>query len=771
MATSNPPRRKLVSEHGLDLRSRLLGLFLLALVPALGLMLYGASEQRRAAAAEAQQNALRHARLAAAEQARLINSAHYLLITLAQLPAIRNHDQAACVTFLSHLLSLYPPYSNFGAVDRDGDIFCSGLGANVPANISDRPYFRQAMDTRDFSVGEYALTRASGRPAISFGYPVLDDSGQVQGIVFAGLNLDRLPQFLMADVLPPATTLWVTDRRGMTLAYLPGPNQWRGRRFPEDRVLEGILAEHEGVLESVDTNGVSRLYAFTPVNASRQSDLYVVIGIPSDVAFADANQNLARNLAGLAVGAIFALLAARWGANAFILRHVDSLVAATKRLTSGDLGARAGYSGGGELGQLAGAFDEMAETLERRALDQQRAQDQIRRQTARAEALARIAGRLNAHLDMSTVLNAVCEETALALNAHAASVSLFDPSQDAFVHAVGTGLTASFAERTQPLPRSALDEHAERAGLPIVLQNVQGNACLPDAVLYAESNIHTLLCARMLHEEEWIGTLNVFTFEARTFTDDELILLQGIADEAALAIANARLYEALQQGERARANLLRKLITAQEDERMRIARELHDETGQSLTGIILGMDIIHMALTEDIQRADARLQDIKSIAEGLLSNLHRLIEDLRPSQLDDLGLLPAVAWYGEQRLKPLGIAFQLDGNGLTTRLPRSIETALFRIVQEAITNTVRHARASSVSVRLSQQDGQLRLEISDNGQGFDPQILESPRSNGKGLGLLGIRERVTILGGEFELATGPGQGTTIKARVPVREKE
>ncbi len=120
---------------------------------------------------------------------------------------------------------------------------------------------------------------------------------------------------------------------------------------------------------SIDTNGVSRLYAFTAVNTSGQSDLHVVIGIPSDVAFADANQNLARNLTGLAIGAIFALLAARWGANAFILRHVDSLVAATKRLTSGDLSARAGYSGGGELGVLACAFDEMAQTLERRALE------------------------------------------------------------------------------------------------------------------------------------------------------------------------------------------------------------------------------------------------------------------------------------------------------------------------------------------------------------------------------------------------------------------
>ncbi len=104
----------------------------------------------------------------------------------------------------------------------------------------------------------------------------------------------------------------------------------------------------------------------------------------------------------------------------------------------------------------------------------------------------------------------------------------------------------------QPLPRSILDEHIQKARLPIVLQNVQGNASLLDAALYAESNIHTLLCARMLHEEDWIGTLNVFSFEARDFTDDELILLQGIADEAALAIANARLYNAVQQGELAR---------------------------------------------------------------------------------------------------------------------------------------------------------------------------------------------------------------------------
>ena len=235
----------------------------------------------------------------------------------------------------------------------------------------------------------------------------------------------------------------------------------------------------------------------------------------------------------------------------------------------------------------------------------------------------------------------------------------------------------------------------------------------------------------------------------------------------AAAKDNARLYSELSKKEQIRGELLRRVISAQEDERKRIARELHDETSQSLTALMVGLDTVNIGLAHDAQKAEKHLRSSKSIAETLLKNIHRLVADLRPSLLDDLGLVPAIAWYGEQRLKPLGIDFHMNEEGLKDRLPSSIETALFRIVQEATTNVLRHAQATVVNVRLENKNGYVTLQISDNGRGFDPQTLQPADLHGQGLGLRGMQERAEILGGEFQLQTALGKGTVITIRVPV----
>ena len=237
----------------------------------------------------------------------------------------------------------------------------------------------------------------------------------------------------------------------------------------------------------------------------------------------------------------------------------------------------------------------------------------------------------------------------------------------------------------------------------------------------------------------------------------------------AAARENARLYAELSRKEQSRGELLRRVISAQEDERKRIARELHDETSQSLSALMVGTDAAQMAATHDPQKVHAHLTTCRSIAENLLKNIHRLIADLRPSLLDDLGLIPAIGWYGEQRLQPLGIGFHLDEHGFKTRIPPSMETALFRITQEAITNIVRHSHASQVTVQFLRDNGWVTLKICDDGQGFDPLTLQP--TEGQGLGLRGMQERTSILGGEFALQTAPGLGTMLTIHVPILKEE
>lgn len=239
----------------------------------------------------------------------------------------------------------------------------------------------------------------------------------------------------------------------------------------------------------------------------------------------------------------------------------------------------------------------------------------------------------------------------------------------------------------------------------------------------------------------------------------------------AAAKENSRLYQELQEKEKIRGELLHHAISAQEDERKRIARELHDETSQGLAALMVGLDTVQIASTQNISKASIHVQSCKSIADNLLKNIHRIIADLRPTLLDDLGLVPAIAWYGEQRLKTSGIAFHMDEIGITSRLEPALEAVLFRIAQEAITNAARYAKASSVTVRLKSEPGHITLQIADDGVGFDPAAMNLAQSHGQGLGLRGMQERAEIIGGALRIESVPWQGTTIIVSVPVIERE
>ena len=222
-----------------------------------------------------------------------------------------------------------------------------------------------------------------------------------------------------------------------------------------------------------------------------------------------------------------------------------------------------------------------------------------------------------------------------------------------------------------------------------------------------------------------------------------------------------RLYRALREREQGRAQLLRKVILAQEEERKRIARELHDETSQSLAALVMRLDT-SLAATADVP-ARARLAETRGIAVRALEELHRLLLDLRPSVLDDLGLTSAIRWCAERHLEPLGVAVRCEFSGLPQRLPPEIETTLFRVVQEAITNIAKHAEAETVLVQCAARPDAVTIEIEDDGKGFAPETV----AGGTGLGLTGMRERVELLGGTFEVESAPGQGTRIVLTAPV----
>ncbi len=227
------------------------------------------------------------------------------------------------------------------------------------------------------------------------------------------------------------------------------------------------------------------------------------------------------------------------------------------------------------------------------------------------------------------------------------------------------------------------------------------------------------------------------------------------------------LYRQLREREEWRSQLLAKVIGAQEDERKRLARELHDETSQTLNALVMRLETAVAGFPTDASRQ--RLLEAKDLTVRTLDELHRLIYDLRPSVLDDLGLLSAIRWYAERTLEPLGVAVRWEFSGQERRLKPEIETALFRVAQEAITNIGKYAHAESVLIQCVLKDDAITIEIEDDGDGFDPATLPSAGDSRRGLGLMGMRERVELLRGTIDIDAAPGQGVRIAVTVPLRE--
>jgi signal transduction histidine kinase len=228
-------------------------------------------------------------------------------------------------------------------------------------------------------------------------------------------------------------------------------------------------------------------------------------------------------------------------------------------------------------------------------------------------------------------------------------------------------------------------------------------------------------------------------------------------------LQTARLEEA-QRREAMRGEMLKRIVAAQEAERQRIARELHDETGQALTAIGLGLRGVATSIQENGDRSITNLRHLEELVAVSLVELQRLIADLRPSHLDDLGLGATLRWYSgeiEKRL-PLIVKVVIDKERLD--LSTELKTTLFRITQEALTNVIKHADATNVKVDLSYESKGIRLEVVDDGVGFEPGAL--PTTRRPSWGLIGMQERATLMGGNFLIRSYPGEGTRVEVYIP-----
>ncbi len=373
-------------------------LVLLAEIPALALMFYATQAQRQFLIEEEEANLTRLTHLVAVSQERTLTGARQLLMAVAGSRAIRESQPTECATRLAALLDPFPAYTSLSAVAADGDVLCSAPVRKRPVNVGDRSWFRRVAETGEFAVGGYELDRVSGKPAVTLAYPVRDWAGRISGAVTAGLDPDWLGKVAGDLDLPVGAAVFVTNSQGMILSQFPDPGRWVGRAMPDQPAVKAVLRRMQGTAEVPGFDGALLLYAFGPVLPLSETGLYVSVGIPKETVFAAVDRASARGLLGLVLVGVLVLAAAWVGSDFFVLQRLDALIRATKRLSSGDPGARTGVAyGADEVSRLARTFDEMAESLE----VAHRSRDEAHRVRQEAERQAGEA-RLASVLDITT---------------------------------------------------------------------------------------------------------------------------------------------------------------------------------------------------------------------------------------------------------------------------------------------------------------------------------------------------------------------------------
>lgn len=270
----------------------------------------------------------------------------------------------------------------------------------------------------------------------------------------------------------------------------------------------------------------------------------------------------------------------------------------------------------------------------------------------------------------------------------------------------------------------------------------------------------------MLEDGQVIGFINLDHSSPGFFEQKHADRLTDFAEQVAIALKNAQAQKDLQQRGDELQRLTSRLNEVEETERRRLARELHDQVGQSMALLNFNLNIVKGKISErGIEGLEKQLEESITMVNEISQGIRDVMDDLRLSVMDDYGLAAALFWFADRYRERTGIQITVKGNELQPRLSTPKENALFRITQEALANVTRHAQASQVMIRLKEQQEVVILEISDDGAGFTLAGSVSPEER-RGWGLVNMRERAESVGGEFSLETEPGRGSTIIVRIP-----
>ncbi len=387
-------------------------------------------------------------------------------------------------------------------------------------------------------------------------------------------------------------------------------------------------------------------------------------------------------------------------------------------------------------------------------------------------ALSRVSAALSGLWDLDAILRVALDNMLNIMDGTIGGILLLDEQTQMLSYRVHEGFGKEYVEGVRLRLGEGIIGHVAQSGKAILLEDISTDPRVAYPTLVNAEGLKAFIAVPLRTKDNVLGVINVASRMPRSFTTSDTHLLYSIGDQLGVAIERASLYERLRKARERLRKLARQNLVAEEEERRRIARELHDETSQTLSGIALQLEaLIEMSAMSGNQDAKfvAGLKKVQSLTVQVHNEVSRVISNLHPALLDTLGLVAAVRQHAENRLQPLNINVLIETKGAERRFPPDIEAALFRVVQGAIGNIVQHSKAKNASIVLVYQPDEFSLSISDDGQGFDVSEITDVEESGRGRGLFSMRERIGFLGGTSGVESKIGVGTTLWAKIPIGE--
>jgi len=413
---------------------------------------------------------------------------------------------------------------------------------------------------------------------------------------------------------------------------------------------------------------------------------------------------------------------------------------------------------------------EAAIEVRRDVTEEKELEAQTLRRHHQLSALSQISSAVSGSEGLDGILRIALDNVLDLINGTIGGILLVDERTRVLSYRVQRGLSARYAEQIRLALGEGIAGRVAETGEPILLEDVSRDKRTAHPDLISAEGLKGFASIPLKSKDRIVGVMNVASHASGQFGADDISLLKSIGDYLGTTIDLARLYERLARVGRRNQTLLRHALNAQEEERKRIARELHDETSQSLTSLTLSLQaIIGMMEIKGIEDPELmdKLKGVHAYAVHASHEVVTLMKELRPTLLDELGMVAAINRYARSTLEPRSIHVSTEFEGTDRRFGPEVEVTLFRIAQGAVGNALEHAEAKNVSIRLVCDDHECILTVEDDGKGFDVSKLTGVEPSGRGAGLFTMRERSSMVGGVGYVESKPGHGTKVIVKVPL----